>query len=221
MALVRGGITVKPHVQRFVDDAEEYLGVKLSVGTYPGHSPPEGPTQAVDIFNTVNPAGWALQDKLCRFFIENVEKYGGRYCIRRAQIWNVERKNEGWRNQSRTGNVTVDHDDHGHFTFYATGKVGVNQPGKPSTPGKPSIPDKVKEMRDMVGLFGVLDGDKAGQVWLYDAPGRKFAYVGNPSVQRVMEKWGVAYGGDYGKEVWEYFSRLAEAGGFTGEEGEE
>lgn len=209
MATVRGGITVKPHVQRFCDDAEEYVGVKLSIGTYPGHSPPEGPSQAVDIFNQVNQAGWELQDKLCRFFIDNVEKYGGRYCIRRAQIWNVERRGEGWRNQSRTGNVTVDHDDHGHFTFYASGKVGVNQPSKPV--------EKIKEIKNMVGLFGVLDGDKAGQVWLYDAPGRKFAYVGNPSVQRVMEKWGVAYGGDYESGVWEYFSRLAEAGRFTGE----
>lgn len=68
----------------------------------------------------------------------------------------------------------------------------------------------------MVGLFGVLDGEHKGQVWLYDSPGRKFTYVGNDSAQRAMEKWGVPYAGDYSHDVWEYFNSLAHNGDFTG-----
>lgn len=208
MALVRGGITVKPHVQRFCDDAEDYIGVELSIGTYPGHSPPEGPSQAVDIFNTVDGVGYAQQDQLCEFFIANVKKYGGRYCIRRSQIWNVERADEGWRWQTVYGNVTKDHKDHSHHTFYASGGVGINQPSKPT--------DQFKEMEKMSFLIGFTSGEHKGQVWLWDSSGRIWTYVGEPSAQRVAEKAGVVYAGDYEGKVWEYWNGLAGNAGFTG-----
>jgi len=145
--LVRGGITVKPHIQRFVDDLEAHLGVTLSAGTYNGHSPPEGPTQAVDIFNTDNAAGYALQDRICDFARKNAKRYGVRYCIRRRQIWNIERDAEGFRNQAVQGNRTADHYDHTHLTFYATapGPFGPT----PSPTPTPTPTPTMKELRNM------------------------------------------------------------------------
>lgn len=210
MALVRGGITVKSHVQRFADDLEEYIGFALSIGTYPGHSPPEGPTQALDIFNEVSQYGYALQDKICDFAMKNARKYGVRYCIRRSQIWNIERADEGWRWQTVYGNVTQDHKDHSHHTFYSSGQVGTQPTPKPLP-----IPDKEK-LATMTFLFGVLSGEQKGQVWLWDSSGRIFTYVGEASAQRAMEKAGVGYAGDYQWTVWEYFRGLAENAGFTG-----
>lgn len=119
MALVRGGITVKPHVQAFADFLESELG-PLSFGTYPGHSDPEGPTQAIDVFNPDTSAGHRLQDRICDLVKANARRFGIRYCIRREYIWNIERDAEGWRKQSHKGNRRLDHYDHVHITFYAT-----------------------------------------------------------------------------------------------------
>lgn len=120
MAIVRGGITVRNNVQG-VANAVEREGLASSFGTYPGHSYPEGPTQAVDIFTPDNPNGWALQDRICDFLIANQARFGIRYVIRRHQIWNIERADEGWRNQRVTGNRTTDHMDHVHVTCYPEG----------------------------------------------------------------------------------------------------
>lgn len=122
--------TMKPHVLRFAEDLEKFMGGAMNFGTYSGHSPPEGPTQALDIFNPNSPAGHKLQDEICAFIQKNAKRYGARYCIRRAQIWNIERAGEGWRNQSFTGNQTVDHMDHVHVTFYATAPVVDDEPTK-------------------------------------------------------------------------------------------
>lgn len=120
MAIVRGGITVRANVQG-VADAIEGEGLASSFGTYPGHSPPEGPTQAVDIFTPDNDAGYALQDRICDYLIANQARFGIRYLIRRHHIWNIERANEGWREMGVTGNRTADHYDHVHVTAYAEG----------------------------------------------------------------------------------------------------
>ena len=119
MAIIRGGFTVKPHVQALADALEDGLGVE-SFGTYAGHSPPEGPTQAVDIFTPDNDAGYALQDRICSYLQANVKRFGVRYIIRRHHIWNIERSTEGWRDQGITGDRTTDHYDHVHVTCYAT-----------------------------------------------------------------------------------------------------
>lgn len=121
MAIVRGGITVRPNVQG-VADAIEREGLASSFGTYPGHSSPEGPTQAVDIFTPDNNNGYALQDRICDFLMRNQVRFGVRYLIRRHHIWNIERASEGWRDQGVTGNRTADHYDHVHVTCYTAGE---------------------------------------------------------------------------------------------------
>lgn len=121
MAIVRGGITVRPNVQA-VANALERDSLASSFGTYPGHSDPEGPTQAVDIFTPDTPAGWAQQDSICGFLMQNQARFGVRYMIRREHIWNIERAAEGWRRQRHYGNRRLDHYDHVHLTCYSEGE---------------------------------------------------------------------------------------------------
>ncbi len=129
-------IVVKPHVQALANALESEFGV-TNFGTYLGHSPPEGPTQALDIFTPDNVVGHGLQDKICTYIRNNVKRFGGRYHIRRHQIWNVERETEGYRDQVVTGNRTTDHMDHVHDTQYAfaPGPFGPDEPipQKPTT----------------------------------------------------------------------------------------
>lgn len=134
MAIVRGGITVRDNVQG-VADALEALGYASSFGTYIGHSPPEGPTQAVDCFTADSNVGYAMQDLICDFLIANQARFGVRYVIRRHHIWNIERADEGWREMGVTGNRTADHMDHVHVTCYAEG-IGPydNAPAPAPTP---------------------------------------------------------------------------------------
>lgn len=212
-ALIRGGYTVKPHVQAFFNALEDELGIKLSIGTYAGHSPPEGPTQAADVFNTDDTAGYEQQDRICAFIRRNAKKFGVRYCIRRHFIWNIERDDEGWRDQGVTGNRTVDHYDHVHVTFYASGGVGWNSPIVVVPPVIAPVPT-LKERDNM--LFGVTTGEQKGQVWWWNDKGRIFTYVGNGSAQRALEKSGVPYAGDYDGEMWEWFRSLANNASFTG-----
>ncbi len=139
MAIVRGGITVKPHVQAFVDACEGATGAK-DYGTYNGHSPPEGPTQALDIYNADSVVGYSLQDRIVSFAIENAKRFGIRYIIRREHIWNIERVAEGWRRQVHHGNRTADHYDHVHITFYATAPQVGPTPVPTPTPTQEGLP---------------------------------------------------------------------------------
>lgn len=111
-------IFVKPHVQALANALHDEFGL-TNFGTYMGHSPPEGPTQAIDIFTPDNPAGYVLQDRISAWLRENWKRFGCRYHIRRHQIWNIERADEGYREQGVTGNRTSDHMDHEHSTQYA------------------------------------------------------------------------------------------------------
>ncbi len=162
LAVVRGGITVKPHVQAFADALEDALGYKLDIGTYVGHSPPEGPTQAIDVFNTVSSAGYTQQDRIVAFAKANQARYGVRYVIRRHQIWNIERDDEGFREQGVTGNATTDHLDHTHLTFYASVAVVV-------TPPSPPITGEIATMQ----VRYIWGPDALNQTdWVFDAPGQ-------------------------------------------------
>lgn len=131
MATVRGGFTVNANVQGAAN-ALESDGLASSFGTYPGHSNPEGPLQAIDIFNPDSSEGWAQQDKICEFLIANQARFGVRYVIRREHIWNIERASEGWRKMRPHGNRRLDHYDHTHATFYTDGK-GPYEGTTPST----------------------------------------------------------------------------------------
>lgn len=181
-AVVRGGIKVKDHVQRFANDLQDEVGVS-NFGTYNGHSPPEGPTQALDIFTPDNQAGYRVQDAICDFAIKHQKKYGVRYCIRRTRIWNIERAAEGWRQQSITGNRTVDHYDHVHVTFYARAEEVPDTPTKPNPINKGSVMSLVGRY-----VWGGLD-------WVFDGPSRIHAPVGDQGVldicdKRKMDEWG-------------------------------
>lgn len=136
MVLVRGGITVKPHVQRTADEVVREFGPGLAPGTYNGHSPPEGPTQALDLFNAESQAGWALQGRVADYLIKHAKRLGVRYVIKwnpngNDWIWNIERAAEGWRAMA-----TRDHRNHVHVTFYAHAVVIIDEPDTPAPIGE-------------------------------------------------------------------------------------
>ena len=168
MATVRGGITVKPHVQRCADAVVEEFGPGLAPGSYYGHSPPEGPTQALDLFNPETTAGWQLQNRVANWLIENAKKYGIRYVIKwnpdgRDWIWNIERADEGWRAMA-----TRDHRNHVHVTFYARAEV-VDEPVEP-------IPAPIEKRTDMrVRYIWGPPGQIGKTDWVFDGPSRIFA----------------------------------------------
>lgn len=176
MVLVRGGITVKPHVQRFADAVVAVFGASLSPGTYPDHSPPEGPTQALDLFTPDNSAGYAMQADICAWIIKNQAKYNVRYCIRHNPngadwIWNIERAAEGWRAMA-----TNDHRGHVHVTFYA------DDPGE----SNPPTPNNEGDTSDMF-TYSTAPNVDGGSIWLVTAG---FAYrMHRPEdVQRLNDK---------------------------------
>ncbi len=153
-------IFVKPHVQALANALETEFGL-TNFGTYLGHSPPEGPTQALDIFTPDNASGWALQDRVCTWLRENAKRFGCRYHIRRIQIWNIERAAEGYRNQTRTGNRTSDHMDHIHDTQYAwaPGPFGQVESPPANLQGEDVLILNVKKL----GIF-MLRGDSVSHM---------------------------------------------------------
>lgn len=177
MALIRGGIKVKPHVQAACEAIQIATGAD-SFGTYPGHSPPEGPTQAVDIFNPDTPTGHALQDRICTFIIDHAELYGLRYVIRRQGIYNVERKSDGWRFMPSRGSRTNDHYDHVHLTFYARGLTRV----------PPVVPPIIKRKDTEVLIYGTpTEGEETGGIWLLMA-GESYRFHLPADVQRCKDQ---------------------------------
>ena len=168
--------TMKPHVQKFADDMEAYFGGAMNWGTYGGHSPPEGPTQALDHFNPNSPAGHAQQDKAAAWAIKNAKKYGLRYVIKRYEIWNIERAGEGWRKRRVTGNQTNDHLDHNHYTFYATAEIELPDP----TP----LPNLQEETMFLYSTHKTID---QGSYWLVVA-GIAFRMHRPDDVTRLQSK---------------------------------
>lgn len=197
-AVVRGGIVVKPHVQALANTLEAELGL-TNFGTYVGHSPPEGPTQAMDIFTPDNDSGYALQDRICAFLISHQRKYGIRYCIRRHHIWNIERADEGWRDQGVTGNRTADHYDHVHVTCYAIAEVEPEPAPKPIQRGDAMSMYVRFRFRDQTpGRVGKLD-------YVFDGPSRIFAPVGSEGVLEAADKTGCVELGDIEQGDWDWF----------------
>lgn len=135
---------VKPHVQAFADAVQEKFGL-TSFGTYASHEPV--PEQATDVFVTRAQgdalAEWATQPAIMR-------QYGIQYCMWWHRIKNIERINEGdhgWRNVADRGGPTQNHEDHNHFSFYATA------PAAPA--GSPPIPQE--DPQDMIVIFNKKD----------------------------------------------------------------
>lgn len=161
MVLIRGGITVKPHVQRCADAVVAEFGESLSPGTYNGHSPPEGPTQALDLFTEDSWTGYAYQEEISNWLIENQRRFGIRYVIRHNPygldwIWNIERADEGWRAMA-----TNDHRGHVHVTFYASAEV------EPAPTPVPTTGDESMKVRYIWGPSPLEQTD-----WVFDGPGR-------------------------------------------------
>lgn len=207
MATVRGGITVKPHVQAFADACQEATGVS-NFGTYNGHSPPEGPTQALDIFNPDSSAGYALQDRIVAFARANAKRFGVRYIIRREHIWNIERDGEGWRRQRHYADRTADHYDHVHITFYATAAAKPT-PGPEPQP-RPDIPQGDLAMLTFRYIFD-------GQDWVFDGPSKLFFQLNDPrQITEVLDKLGVKALGQVSDVTHNRYRELAGAAGFSG-----
>ncbi len=205
-AVVRGGIVVKPHVQRCADDVVAEFGPGLAPGTYPGHSPPEGPTQALDLFNQESQAGWELQRRIAAWLIKNARKYGVRYVIihnpnGRDWIWNIERADEGWRAMA-----TNDHRGHVHVTFYASAEVETEPTPAP-------IKGDVSDMR--VRYIWGPDGLHMTD-WVFDGPSKVFAQVGVLGVLKACDKTGVVELGIVDVATHEWFRDVA-AGWRNGE----
>lgn len=196
MAVIRfppnQSFNMKPHVQRFANDMEAYFGGAMNWGSYAGHSPPEGPTQALDHFNPNSPAGHAQQDKAAEWAIRNAKKYGLRYIIKRAKIWNIERAAEGWRSMKVTGNQTVDHMDHNHYTFYAVAAGGGEGPSKP-----------IEEEDDMQSnWFRYVYG---GQDWVVDRLAKKVGATTHADQLKALDKLGCVAIGQVSEHVDAYF----------------
>lgn len=201
LAIIRGGITVKPHVQKLADDLDIAMGGGLSFGTYAGHSPPEGPTQAIDVFTPDNANGYILQDRICAWLIQHQAKYGVRYCIRRHMIWNIERANEGWRDQGVTGNRTADHYDHVHVTCYASVEVVDDGPVIPPMKG------------DVMALsvryiWGARPSEQVD--WVFDGPSRIHAAIGDTDILKACDLSGVKEMGKISTPAHNWFQGQAE-----------
>lgn len=201
MATVRGGITVKPHVQRFADACQAATGAD-SYGTYNGHSPPEGPTQALDIFNPKTEAGYRLQDAIADFAIKNQKRYGVRYVIKwnpAAQdlIWNIERAGEGWR-----AKATRDHSDHVHITFYATAAA--------VEPAPDPVPQGDLHMLTFRYIADGLD-------WVFDGPSKLFFQLSDTrQITEVLDPLGVKSLGKVSDVTHQRYSEIAASAGFSG-----
>ena len=205
MALVRGGITVKPHVQAFANACDLATGAD-NYGTYNGHSPPEGPTQALDIFTPDTPAGWALQDRVCAFAMANAERFGVRYTIRREHIWNIERASEGWRRQTHYGNRRLDHYDHVHVTFYATAAY-VPDP----------IPTPEPEGFHVLTFRYIYDNGAGAVDFVFDGPTKLFFQLNDTrQITEVLDPLGVKALGEVSDATHRRYSEIAAGAGFAG-----
>lgn len=153
-ALVRGG-TVRSHVQACADAIKEATGAD-SFGTYPGHDP--SIDLALDIFVPVNSD--VLGNKITKFAIENLKKYGIDYIIYRQHIYNPEIAGY-WRAMEDRGSPTQNHYDHVHISFEPTAPVS-------SIPAPPKPP-----VRKVMNVLFVYDfADETG-TWVTDGMFRR------------------------------------------------
>jgi hypothetical protein len=107
---------VYPNAQAFVDAlVTAFPGEVSHVSTYEGHDPARGGRPAsVDVFPRTVEAG----DRIAEWAKSQYDLYSICYHIWWTRIWNPSIL-LAWRAMTATGNVTADHKDHVHFTFYS------------------------------------------------------------------------------------------------------
>lgn len=158
MATVRGG-SVMLHAKAFADACAAATGAE-SFGTYPGHSPTID--RALDIFTSVPTDRRApgspglrrvLGDDIADFARANMTRFGIWYIIWRQHILNFEIA-PYWRLMGNRGDVTQNHFDHNHISFY-TRASGILVPEPTLQGGHDMLIVNVKDE----GIF-LLRGDK-------------------------------------------------------------
>lgn len=195
MALVRGGFTPLPHVQRFADACEKATGAS-NYGTYNGHDPT--PERALDIFVPVNSD--VLGNKITDFGRGNYKRFGIWYIIYRQRIWNpsiVDR----WRDMEDRGGVTQNHYDHVHVSFWANTDVDFDPP---ETEGGDmgSLAVRFIYKDQTPGRVGNLD-------YVFDGPSRIFQAVGSVGVLKACDECDMPAIGEVGQGDFEWFSAQA------------
>ncbi|HYE79568.1 MAG TPA: hypothetical protein VEI97_16395 [bacterium] len=169
-AIVRGGVgVVLPHVQAFADDCEKATGV-ASYGTYPGHQP--NIRQALDIFVPVNDP--TLGNAVCDFALRNLDHYGVDYVIFRQRIYNPEVATY-WRAMADRGDLTQNHFDHVHISFYASANARPGTPTPTPTPNSEEdwlmsvqgdyVVTVLNEMKEIFMPFAKYARDIPGDEW--------------------------------------------------------
>lgn len=189
-------ITVVPHLHGFATALMRATGLD-SFGTYNGHSPPQGPTQAIDIFHRVSDR--AASDAMCEFFLANWERFGLRYIISRQQIWH--RLDPVWRWMADLGDNTKNHQDHGHVTAESDAP-DLPQP-QPEPQGDPTT---------MLFRY-IYDGID----WVFDGPSRLFFHCDDVlQITEVLDVIEVPALGKVSKATHQRYQILAAKAGFTG-----
>lgn len=128
MAVVING-PVYPNAQAFADAITAAFPGEIShISTYEGHDPDRGGRPAcLDVFPRSKDAG----DRMAEWAKGYYRPYGIWYHIWYTRIWNPLVL-LAWRAMTATGDVTADHKDHLHFTFFAL--VGFVRPPLDSPP---------------------------------------------------------------------------------------
>ncbi len=118
MAFVRGG-PVRAHVQAFADAvlAAGWAG-PTDFGTYADHQPTRD--RALDVFTPTNSS--TRGDAICRFALQNWNRYGITYVIYRQRINSNDGR--GWRGMENRGSPSANHYDHVHISFEPTATAG-------------------------------------------------------------------------------------------------
>ena len=169
-------IRVKPHVQAWANAVMKATGAN-SFGTYMGHSPPQGPTQALDIFHPISDR--KLSAAIAQHAIDNRHRFGVRYVISRQRIWHVN--DPVWRPMANRGDATQNHEDHVHVTFEATA-AGPLDPEPQPTPA-------IQEESDMFRYWSAEGGLRQSN-GIHSSP-----HGLDPAVSQVLDQLEQVYPG--------------------------
>lgn len=143
---------VYPNAQAFADAITDAFPGEIShISTYEGHDPERGGRPAsLDVFPRSRDAG----DRMAEWAKNQYDWYAIWYHIWYTRIWNPSIALY-WRAMTATGNLTADHKDHLHFTFYSVARFVRPNP-TPATEVAPITPLQPEDFNmDNCVLFGV------------------------------------------------------------------